>query len=1020
MEGIFQPLKISEARPLRARTYVQSAVLHLGVATAMLVVQTTPLAPQQQGAKQRASLVIAAGSPDGNYSLFANSLANAIEQEGSSFSLVVKSTGGSYENADLLRQGKVDLALIQSDVAFLERYQERSFVGIAVLFPETIHVVARRELGLDEVHNIKENVEPQRISVGPKGSGTAAHGLTVLEFLEIPTESVLFLSTTQALLQLKERQVDVVFVTSSVPNNEIDNELRSRVGSLLRFDRKLSRPIRRANFLLSPSEITVADYSAIQQNVASFSVWALLATRRGLERETVEQLIDVIERRSLTTFGQDLVRSQEHSTVPFHPAAADHYSEASVDLSLLERARKILEKMWPLLAGILSLLILRRVPRFSYLFYEYLLGRVLAVLLIVWASGSWIMYSLESEKNAAFRTFGRSSLATIHYLVSGGLESKYPVTPLGNAASILILVVGAAALVFFSGQVVSWLVERALNLKRLSLKPRVYFPMRDHIIFAGWSERSARLLRQLRSKDLSRRPQVVVITPNPLQARVQQARESRGTMVVEGNPWEENTLIQADVTTAKAAVVMAPKFAKKRDQLSSIATTLAIENAAPSIHTIVEVGSPDLARHLNITEADEIIETWNLSARMISQAVITRGITRFYDEILSFKKDSQEIYSAPVPPRLVGLTFRQIQEYLFETRVLPIGIRPQNPLTIKKNTGSGKIKREKRYFLLNPSGFALTAMDALKAADELVYLADCSTDLRRAMLWQKISRKKVRQFPEGETSMTKKERQTIRIGICGWSSTALEIVRQLQTNVIAKKKRFVVTVITNRGLSEAQADEIASAKLRDVTFILADATKEKDLKRAGLREFQTLVILASGDPTDEGSKYLDHRSLLVALSADRASKGEALHQVVEVIDSANVEHFRRINHCEIVSVEDLTERVLAQAVITPGITRVVLRLLTATSNSNEVYFVDAGQQWTGQTFESLQRQALERGAAFIPVGYETITSSGKKELVLNPRSSPSSARRKIYVFGKNDRAVLIAYEEPDLQQLKPG
>ena len=957
-----------------------------------------------QGTHQERRLSIATGAEGGRYKAYAHDLARALERHSASVRLSVLPTAGSYDNARMLRNGEVDLAIMQGDVAFLEQYQRRSFVAVGVLFPEIIHVLARRELGFEDIAELTSYAGTLRISVGPLGSGTAAHGAAVLSALGMDDGSALNLSNSEALDRLEDRSIDVVFITSGVGIVRVTEMMADRTASLVRFDRQVSSRIRKENPLLSLIEIPVGAYPSMLRSVPSLGVWTVMASSRGFAPELVDEVIRADAAVEEGLEAESPAERLRHSTIPVHPRA--HQRTRSGESRLARWLREAGRRTWPLAGMALGFVFLWRLPRLAYALYQYLLGRMFVVVATVWAVGSLVMYWVESGKNSAFRTFGHASVATLHYLFSG-LEAKYPVTTIGNVTAIIILGLGVGAVGLFTAEIVSWLVERALNLQHLKIKPQFFFAMRRHVIVAGWSPRTERVLRQLRSRDLSWRPSVAVIAEKALEARVKNRNRFRGVFVVEGQPWEEATLKQADLANAKVALVLTPTSTEPNERLRNVATTLAIESLNPKVRTVVEADSADLEAHLKITDADDIVQTGALQKRMLSQAVLTPGITKVYDELLSFHRKSQEIYVGEIPKRFQGLTFRQIQSILLETPVSPIGVHFLEKVEVR-----GAMRR----FVLNPSAIRELATRRLSGEDELVYLADNANMLKNA----RVSADKAlapRAEREEETVSARKEQaiETVHIGICGWSPAALAIIEQLHSKLIAKRTRYIVTVVTPRGLTEDENRTVSERKLRDVSFVVKDVTKKEDLLGAGIADFQTLVILADRYEAQDRPKYLDHHSLLIALSASDAKKG--LHQVVEVVDSSNIEHFARVPNCEIVSVEDLAERVLAQTVVTPGITKVILRLLTATADSNEVYAVPVGSVWAGRSFEDLLKSAVDERAGFIPIGIESLSEEGQVNLTLNPQVRKSAAAHKRdYRLKSDDRVILLAYEQPVLDE----
>lgn len=161
------------------------------------------------------------GRMNGNY----NRLATRISQHPSlsRLHLQIRTTEGSYENTQLLRNGECDIALVQSDVAFLEHWNGRPFRALAPLYTEVVHAAARRELGFDEITDLLNFERALLIGIGEEGSGSASHALAILDELERqaadgkPNWESRYIRLDEAVQQLRQRRLDVVFVTSAIP-----------------------------------------------------------------------------------------------------------------------------------------------------------------------------------------------------------------------------------------------------------------------------------------------------------------------------------------------------------------------------------------------------------------------------------------------------------------------------------------------------------------------------------------------------------------------------------------------------------------------------------------------------------------------------------------------------------------------------------------------------------------------------------------------------------------------------------
>lgn len=971
------------------------------ILAALVLAQVVP--PPELGPE---SIVFATGREDGNYYALAQALVHRSSAWCPECTIELKVTGGSYDNARLLRDGKADLALIQSDVAYLEYFEGRPYEAIAAPYLEPVHIVVRRELGLTQLSELLGSSRQLRAVIGPTGSGSASHALTILHELE--AEGATFevlrgpLSTGFSLLQ--DREADLAFVTSAVPVEGVRALADQDAIGLLDVDADLARRLKRKNPFFSFAEIPYQAYGGTRRDVATLGTLTLLVVQKDFPAQRVEGLLDSLYqlggKDSPFAFLRDLRADGglEELSIPAHPKAVEYHRRHRARWSrLLVESRGYILPVAVLLA---PLLVLFGLPRTAYFIHQFVLGRIFVLLVTIWLAGSASMYLLEGAKNSNFRSFGNSAVAILHYLFSG-FETKFPITVPGHVVAIIILSLGVAVVTLFTATVVTLLVERALNVRRIRAKPSLHLGLKDHVVLVGWSDRAERVLKHLRSRDIKPRPVVVVASEEPPRPRKLPSRGLRGVWSVTAEE-ERERLERADLAKAKSVLVLGGESGQRTDWVVT-SSALAVDRVGSAVHSVVEVSSRDCYENLRDVRADEIVVTETLGERLVSQCAITPGISAVYNELLTFGVGSQEIYLSPIPRQLNGQTFGEIRQRLMSEELIPIGYR----------------SRDFAEFRINPRGDLKGLRAAGQSGDHLVFIADTRRALPKRSRW--LARSAPAQRKGGSMSSREKSPQNsspvpeTTIGICGWSSEARAVIEQLREKVIAAHHSFSVTVISEpdrTGFSEQVNGDLHE----HARFVIGDPTRRLVLKNAGVREFRSLVILADrSDP--EATAYSDHRALMIALSATAVNP--SLHVIVELLHSENREHFEQLPTVEVVSVEELAEKLLAQAVVNPGITDVYLELLTATEDSNEVYIVPVPELWVGRSFQEVYADLLQAGEAVIPIGYRTPEPSGSGQVViLNPRTKEQTQRGvtswRGYALQPRDGLVVIAYEEPDL------
>jgi len=137
---------------------------------------------------------------------------------------VAVSTNGSVANVDAIASGELESALGQADIAywaytgtgiFEERGPVEKLRSIANLFPESVHIVMRREILLRSVAELRG----KRISVDRKGSGTRVDALLILDAFGLSPDNLELFSVSagEAADMLRANELDGFFFVAGTP-----------------------------------------------------------------------------------------------------------------------------------------------------------------------------------------------------------------------------------------------------------------------------------------------------------------------------------------------------------------------------------------------------------------------------------------------------------------------------------------------------------------------------------------------------------------------------------------------------------------------------------------------------------------------------------------------------------------------------------------------------------------------------------------------------------------------------------
>jgi len=212
----------------RARRLAVGAVLGAVALGATFAVAQTP-----------AFFRIGTGGTAGTYYPVGGLIANAISATGGGVPGLVATAvaaNGSVANINAINGGSLESGFSQSDVAYWAYTGTGLFEGkgkiadlraIATLYPETIHLVARKGAGINSVKDLKG----KRVSLDEPGSGTLVDARIVLAAYGLSEKDIKaeYLKPGPAGDRLRDGALDAYFFVGGYPSGAI-SELASSSG----------------------------------------------------------------------------------------------------------------------------------------------------------------------------------------------------------------------------------------------------------------------------------------------------------------------------------------------------------------------------------------------------------------------------------------------------------------------------------------------------------------------------------------------------------------------------------------------------------------------------------------------------------------------------------------------------------------------------------------------------------------------------------------------------------------------
>jgi hypothetical protein len=261
---------------------------------------------------------------------------------------VAQATQGSVENVQLVASGRLESALSQADVAtwahngggmFAAKPPLRSLRAIASLYPEAVHIVARRDGPIRTLADLKG----RRVALGEPESGTLADARLILEGAGLRERDVhaSYLRLGQASAGLAEGQIDAFFLVGGAPVPGIADLAATKPLRMISVpddvaDRLKNHPPAR---LFERGVIAQGAYDGIGEDVGTLTIRAIWLT----SAEIPESLIYDVTRAFWSDATQRILATQHLlgkqirlSTalagigIPLHPGAERYYREIGI------------------------------------------------------------------------------------------------------------------------------------------------------------------------------------------------------------------------------------------------------------------------------------------------------------------------------------------------------------------------------------------------------------------------------------------------------------------------------------------------------------------------------------------------------------------------------------------------------------------------------------------------------------------------------------------------------------------
>jgi TRAP transporter TAXI family solute receptor len=286
---------------------------------------------------------IGTGGTGGTYYPVGGMIANAISTSTLNASAVA--TNGSVANVNGIVGGSMESGFSQADVNFWAYTGTGLYEGkpkveelraIANLYPESVHVMVRKGLGVKSVADLKG----KRVSIDEPGSGTLVNAKAILAAYGLTERDIRpeYLKQTQSAEKLKDGSLDAFFQTTGYPQGTIVELATSPGIDILPLAGPEADKLRAQFKFFAQDEIPAGVYKDVPA-IKTLAVGAQWVTSAKIDAGLVYEVTKALwsdKTRGMLDGGHAKGKAIRKETalagvgIPLHPGAEKFYKEAGL------------------------------------------------------------------------------------------------------------------------------------------------------------------------------------------------------------------------------------------------------------------------------------------------------------------------------------------------------------------------------------------------------------------------------------------------------------------------------------------------------------------------------------------------------------------------------------------------------------------------------------------------------------------------------------------------------------------
>lgn len=250
----------------------------------------------------------------------------------------------SFVNARAIGRGDAGYGIVLGDIAYyafkgVKPYFEKpvgNIRGVATLFPETMHIVARKDANIRSVPDLKGK-RVAVVAIGERKSGPEGNAVQILEAYGMRLEDlgkVEWLTITESINNLRNNKVDALFLLTITGSPDPVGAVSVPEAVIVPIDGAPADALMKKYGHYTKAKIPAGLYKSVTADVPTVAVWNLFAANADLDADIVYRTTKAIfENTNVMSAAHGLGRAVKLDTalmgmaIPLHPGAQKYYKE---------------------------------------------------------------------------------------------------------------------------------------------------------------------------------------------------------------------------------------------------------------------------------------------------------------------------------------------------------------------------------------------------------------------------------------------------------------------------------------------------------------------------------------------------------------------------------------------------------------------------------------------------------------------------------------------------------------------